>query len=226
MKTFMAILVTAILSSLLSAFATQQTISNQWEFREQVSFNDRILLADGTTAVPSVAAIGDTTTGLSWPAPNQLAFSSGGSDLGTWSVATGTLTATQVRKLNATPVEVIAAPGSGKALLVESVQFMFDYGGTIYDSIGAGEDLSLEYRSSGHNFVRCDNANCIVANAASDNFGQVIGLSAADGRRLFDNEAADINILSGEWATTDDDSDGDSPIHYLIRYRITALDLS
>ena len=140
-------------------------------------------------------------------------------------IATGTLTATQVRKLNATPVEVIAAPGSGKAVVIESVRYMMDWGGTAFDSVGAGEDLSLEYTvASG--IITCDNSSCLPAGSAADVYGISIGQNSFLGERLNDNAAVDVTILSGEWASTDDDSDGNSLVRYRIRYRVVTLDLS
>ncbi len=59
-------------------------------------------------------------------------------------IATKTITSTQVLALNATPVEVIAAPGAGKAIVIERVKGV-TAGGTAYGAIAAGEDLALRY---------------------------------------------------------------------------------
>ncbi len=160
----------------------------------------------------------------------QATFTIDGLDLGAWKVATGTLTATQVRKLNGTQVEAIAAPGNGKSIVVESFQVMLDYGGTIYDSIGAGEDLTLVYdvANTRAQVGDCDaSTNCLDPAATADDFALVRGYQFSDNAsRLESNDAVNWQILSGEWASTDDDTDGNSPIHYLIRYRIVATDIT
>ena len=163
----------------------------------------------------------------------DLSLAVDGVDVGTWKVASGTLTATQVRKLFATQVEVIAAPGSGFGIAVESAQFMLDWAAVAYDSIGAGEDLVLLYASNGiastEHLLKCDNAACLPGAATADSFGHTVGpdpTSSFGGLNILDNEAVEIGILTAEWADTDADSDGDSPIHYRIRYRIYELDIS
>ena len=184
---------------------------------------------DGTLALPSITNEGDPNTGVHFPSADSLGFTVGGNDLGTWKVAVGTLTATQVRKLNATPVEVIAAPGSGLSIAVDSVQLHFDYGGTVYDNVGAGEDIACLYVTDGSRaqVEDCDNLSCVVGGGTADDYGLMSsGTFAGSAFELNDNDAVELFILSGEWATTDDDSDGNSPIHYLIRYRVVTLDLS
>lgn len=59
-------------------------------------------------------------------------------------VATATLTSAQILALNATPVTVLAAPGAGKATIIERVE-AYSAGGTAYGGIAAGEDLALRY---------------------------------------------------------------------------------
>lgn len=56
-----------------------------------------------------------------------------------------TLTNAQLRTLNATPVDVIAAPGTGKFILVESVLGKLNYATAAFDSVGSGDDLTLKY---------------------------------------------------------------------------------
>jgi len=54
------------------------------------------------------------------------------------------LTAAQIKALNATPVEIIAAPGANKGIVVDKV-LLTKSTGTAYDGIAAGEDFTLKY---------------------------------------------------------------------------------
>lgn len=64
-----------------------------------------------------------------------------------------TLTAAQVRTLNATPITVIAAPGAGKAVIPKVVEVYMPYGTAGYDSVGAGDDLELRYTNGSGNVI-------------------------------------------------------------------------
>lgn len=168
--------------------------------------------------------------GLLWvsepePAAAQISLSRGGEVI---QIATGSLTATQVRKLNNTPIEVIAAPGSGKVIVLESQQYMLDWNSVAYDSVAGGEDLLLQYTTANTRagLGTCDNVTCFAPGGTADAFGNGVHGIESPTLRQTDNQGVEITVLNGEWATTDDDSDGDSPIRYRIRYRIVVLDLS
>ena len=49
------------------------------------------------------------------------------------------------RTLNATPVEIIPAPGAGKAIVDVSVQAKYVYATAAFDSVGTGDDLAFKY---------------------------------------------------------------------------------
>ena len=49
------------------------------------------------------------------------------------------------RTLNATPVQVIPAPGVGKAIVDVWVQAKYVYATAAFDSVGAGDDLAFKY---------------------------------------------------------------------------------
>jgi len=59
-------------------------------------------------------------------------------------VAKATLTSAQVLALFATPITVLAAPGAGKAIVVERIKAV-TAGGTAYAGIAAGEDFAVRY---------------------------------------------------------------------------------
>ena len=157
---------------------------------------------------------------LNTPANAQITISGG--ELLT---ITGTLTATQVRKLNATPVEVVTASGSGKAIQIESYQLMLDWNSIAYDNDAGGEDFRLINSTGASASHDCDNNTCLNVDAVADDFGWGSGPSSL-GTKLIAASAIRITILNGEIAAADDDANGNSPIHYLIRYRIVTLDIS
>ena len=64
--------------------------------------------------------------------------------LGTWTFkeATGTLSQTNITAMNGTPVELIAAPGAGKAIIVKDIELFHDYAVAAYIN---GGDVSIEW---------------------------------------------------------------------------------
>lgn len=54
------------------------------------------------------------------------------------------LSSAEVLALNATPIELVGAPGAGKALIFEGA-VVHKPAGTAYAGIAAGEDLSIKY---------------------------------------------------------------------------------
>lgn len=134
--------------------------------------------------------------------------------------ASGTITSAEILALNATPKELIAAPGAGKYIVVDEIELFLDYGAAQY-AADAGEDFTIQYATS-------DTAILSV-----DNDGDGFLLGATDARRVIkpaylnadgsgslfdvdnaDNEAVEAQILVGEWIT------GDSDIKWKIKYHI------
>ncbi len=182
---------------------------------------------DGSIGSPSISFANATNTGFYYTGTaDELGMTVGGVDLGIFKVQTGTLTATEVRKLNATPVEVIASPGTGQAIIVHSVQWMMDYGGTAFDSVGAGDDLRLLYDGDSVIISDCDRLNCINGAGTSDTFGMAWGPVNFAGYNPIADKAINATLKTSEWAAADDDANGNSVIRYLIIYRLITLDLS
>ena len=68
-----------------------------------------------------------------------------------------TLTAAQLLALNATPVEVIEAPGSGTAIVIDKV-IAEKSAGTAFADIAAGDDIGLKYTDgsgASHATIEC-----------------------------------------------------------------------
>ena len=54
----------------------------------------------------------------------------------------------KVRTLYTTPVTIIPAPGSGKAIILKSSLVYMKYGSAAYDSVGANDDLTFKYTNA------------------------------------------------------------------------------
>ena len=122
-----------------------------------------------------------------------------------------------VKTLNATPVEVIAAPGAGKAIeVVGDVQWMLDYDTAAFDAVGASDYLVLQY-SAGSN---------VTASVAPAGFGDATAdaglVTPAVGVVLAANTAVDAAILTGEWYA----AAGGGALAGRVKYRTVNIDLS
>jgi hypothetical protein len=89
--------------------------------------------------VPSTAGFVLTSNGASSQPTFQAA--TGGGSLS----ASGTLTNSQIKNLHGTPVQAIAAPGSGKVIVVIQVIGKLNYGGTNVFTAGAGQQIGCFY---------------------------------------------------------------------------------
>lgn len=125
------------------------------------------------------------------------------------------LTTAEVLALNATPIEVVAAPGAGKAVIVVQAEAMLDYATTAYDGVAAGEDLALRYT---------DGTGTILAQFETTGFLD----QATDQVRVAGPQVpvADSNLTPVANApvvahmTTAEIATGDSPVKLRVRYRV------
>jgi hypothetical protein len=78
--------------------------------------------------------------------------------------ATGTLSQANIVAMNGTPVTLVAAPGAGKAIIVDEIELFHDYSTAAYTS---GGDLSIEYATSGTDVLTIDST--FVTGAADAN---------------------------------------------------------
>lgn len=130
---------------------------------------------------------------------------------------TGTLTSAQLLAMNATPQVVIAAPGAGKAIIVDEVELFLDYNSAAY-AADAGEDLVLRCTTTTSTvFATWDDADTIIEGTADTRRLHKPAYAATFDPLTADNESIEFAILNGEWAS------GNSPIKYRIRYREVTL---
>jgi len=137
-----------------------------------------------------------------------------------WSIARGQLSSAEILALNGTPIEVIAAPGAGYAIIVDHAEFFLDYGTATYDE-GAGEDLVLTYTDgSGIEVINpVDGADFL--GLAADAFAYSAGHVQADVQGFIPtaNAAIVAFMKSGEVIT------GDGVVNYAVYYRRIATTL-
>lgn len=130
--------------------------------------------------------------------------------------ASGTIANAAVRTLNATPVEVIAAPGAGKAIRVLRAEWLLDYTAPAFDAAASGDTLGLKYTNG-------SGAQCLQTLA-----GNTIGAASADYRAFANaadsvipvaNAAVVAHIDAGEWYA----AAGGSALKYVVEYEIITL---
>jgi|CXWL01.1.fsa_nt_gi hypothetical protein len=120
-----------------------------------------------------------------------------------------TLTTAQVKALNATPIDLVAAPGAGKVLILEGAQRAFyDFVAAAYAGIAAGEDLTIKYT---------DGSGAVAATFETTGFLDQV----ADQHRIVypsgvtpvANAKLVAHMATGEIIT------GDGPVKIKVRYR-------
>jgi hypothetical protein len=134
-------------------------------------------------------------------------------------VVEGLITSAQMLALNATPVTLVAAPGAGRALILERMQLWLDYNSAAYAGIAAGEDISIKYTDGSGAAVAGVEATGFL-DATADAFRWVKGYNAASSVSDFTptaNAALVIQMLTGEITT------GNSPLRYRLWYRNVEL---
>jgi|15BtaG_2_1085339.scaffolds.fasta_scaffold00070_31 hypothetical protein len=124
------------------------------------------------------------------------------------------LTGAEVKVLNATPIEVIPAPGAGKAIIVDEVEWFLDFATAAYDGVGAGENLSLKYT----NGSGADLSVAVAGVGFGDASADARAIARGAGHVLTANANAVAFIASAEWFA----AAGDSPVTCTVKYRIVA----
>jgi hypothetical protein len=64
------------------------------------------------------------------------------------SIASVTLTSSQIKSLHATPIAIVAAPGAGKVIVLVNAICKFKYGGSNVFVAGAGQTINLYYSNT------------------------------------------------------------------------------
>jgi hypothetical protein len=130
--------------------------------------------------------------------------------------ATVALTAAQVNGMYATPVQLLAAPGSGKLILIDSILWDIAYGTTQY---AAGGAIAAQYGNSVHGAgpaasgtLAAATLNAVAASSFLSNAGSAGLLDVASSAAL--NTAVYLSNASAAFTT------GDSTVNLYIKYRV------
>lgn len=123
-----------------------------------------------------------------------------------------TLTAAEVKALNATPKVLVAAPGAGKVLEFVSATAILDYNSAAYAGVGATEDLAIRFTDGSGAIV----STTLEVTGFLDQTSDQLRTHKAISTDLTPvaNAALVLHMLNGEITT------GDSPVRYKVNYRI------
>jgi hypothetical protein len=134
--------------------------------------------------------------------------------------ATGTITTAQVLALNATPIELVPAPGAGYYVEVVNVHLWLDYNSAAYNGVAAGEDIAIKYDDASGTIIASVETTGFIDQTNDEHrvlapTGTALHASIPEG-----NQPIVIHLLAGEVAT------GNSPIKFEILYRVRSLEFS
>jgi hypothetical protein len=122
--------------------------------------------------------------------------------------------AAAVRTLNATPVEVVPAPGVGKVIEVISVLAKLDFAAPAYDSVGGSENLLIRYNNPAGTDAVDPIPGVGFGDAVADAFYHAPGAAANISTHI--NDPLVASIASGEWYV----AAGDSDLVITVRYHV------
>ena len=109
---------------------------------------------------------------------------------------------TQVLALNATPIEVVAAPGAGLINIPTQVHLFLDFNSTAYAGIAGGEDLTLNY-TGGVQMIAVEATGFLDASADDHAYGNVAAGVVGESKTPVVNAAMTLGLLVGEVTSGD-----------------------
>lgn len=139
-------------------------------------------------------------------------------------VRTVQITSAQVLALNATPVELVPAPGANKAIIFEGA-VIHKPAGTAYAGVATGEDLGIKYTNgSGLEVAACEMTGFADQTTAQSRYirARVVAQSAGavSDLAVVANAALVAHMLVGEITT------GNQPFNVRVYYRVVDTVLS
>jgi hypothetical protein len=109
-------------------------------------------------------------TGVTTPGTSGNVLTSNGTNwtsaLPSIQMASVTLTSAQIKALHATPIQIIAAPGVGKGIIIVNSTAKFNYGGTNIFVAGAAQTIAL-YFNNGITLINTQISNAGLVSSAN-----------------------------------------------------------
>ncbi len=131
-----------------------------------------------------------------------------------------TITTAQMLALNATPIEVIPAPGAGYALVLDSV-LAYKPAGTAYAAIHTDDDIAFKYTdANGAAVAEIEATGFLDQATAQTRFAQSYRAASAESSMTPSNTPIVAHMLNGEVTT------GTSDLKLRLFYRIIPLVLA
>lgn len=133
---------------------------------------------------------------------------------------TVTLTAAQLRKLNATPVTLVAAPGAGYALVPIRTVAKLTAGSNAFDAVGDGDDLTIKYTNSSGAIVTHFETTGFLDQLTNQVRVALPGNASGALKEVTPvaNAALVAHILAGEIAAADANANGNGTLSIEIQY--------
>jgi hypothetical protein len=179
----------------------------------------KIIVSDGTNWVASTetyATPGTSGNVLTSDGTNWTSAAAPGAGLIT---TTGTLTSAQIKSLNATPVQAIAAPGAGNVIVVVSANGKMNYGGTNVFTAAVAQIVRLYW---GTTQVLMDLMPTARIISSSTQFTNPQNISTSNGANtLYDNVA--VNFWQFQATEIGGNAANNNTITYTITYRIVTI---
>lgn len=137
-------------------------------------------------------------------------------------VRTVQITSAQVLALNATPIELVPAPGANKAIVFDGAVIQKP-AGTAYAGVATGEDLAIKYTDeNGLDVGECEMTGFADQTTAQVRFVRPVvqGTAPISSFTPAANAALVAHMLAGEITT------GDAPFNVRVYYRVVDTVLS
>jgi hypothetical protein len=181
----------------------------------------KMIVSDGTNwvastetwAVPGTSGNVLTSDGTNWTS----AAASGGSAV---TLLTGTLTSAQIKALHATPIQIIAAPGAGKVILVHCSFGSFNYGGSNVFVAGAGQTIVLVYGTTVGAGLLIPNASLTTA---SSNFNTVPAPNTTTTAAFSSVTNTAINLYNAVATEISGNAANNNTVTYSVLYSIATM---